>query len=286
MSRLPYRIRGVDRVVIHGGDAAVLPSWERQGINRAMSDFKNTAQYCDLVVNNSPVYGNFRVIHPLGNKIRRLLRPLRPMEFGREVRRDGSRLPGAAIAAAIMARSAWSRLRHRTPKSAARGLKVRPIHAFDSRFDALWEQASAPYEFIASRTSEFLSWRYDPRGSHYQTLAAVEGDTLLGYCVFTVHGSRGYIADLLTLPYRGDVVRHVVERAVQDLHRQGVAAVTCWLPQAHPYYRILRRSGFIDGRDQLQEINVGGESMADEDLTFVENPRVRVHFTHGDTDVV
>jgi hypothetical protein len=58
----------------------------------------------------------------------------------------------------------------------------------------------------------------------------------------------GQIADLLALPGRTDVVRSLVEDALDLFREAGVELVTCWMISRHPYNGILRRYGFIDSR--------------------------------------
>jgi hypothetical protein len=81
------------------------------------------------------------------------------------------------------------------------------------------------------------------------------------------------------------VVRSLVEDALRIFRKAGVEQVTCWMISRHPYNGILRRYGFYDSRS-----NVGFRyrtlALDRSELVFLEDPRARIHVTHGDSDWV
>lgn len=287
LARWEFRVRGVDREMIDAADSSVLPELQGRGIDTAADELARELFPSEVAFDNSPDRERVRLRGtPLGNRVRRLLKPLRPWTFARGVRSEGSRLPAPVIAGATATLSRWSQLRYRGPRAAGAEIRVAELGGFDERFDTLWETAARPYELIGVRSSAFLAWRYDPRGSDYRILGALDArDRLLGYAVTTIHGGRGYIADMLALPSRRDVAARLVEVAVDGFRQREASAATCWVPLVHPYYRVLRSSGFTDPRKD-GNIYYRTGTRPREELAFLANPKARLHVMHGDTDVV
>lgn len=63
---------------------------------------------------------------------------------------------------------------------------------------------------------------------------AEEDGRILGYAVLKRDRDLGYIADLLALPNRLDVVRSLVEDALRSFREADVAGVVCWMTSRHP----------------------------------------------------
>jgi hypothetical protein len=184
----------------------------------------------------------------------------------------------------------WRVIARRSGSSAgaARTLRPRGVDRFDPRFDALFAAAADSFDGISEGTSEFLSWRYgDRRGGKREVLVVEQpGDgRLLGYAVVRVAGRVGYLIDLLALPERPDAVEALVRSAVELAAASGAMVVKCWLPRRHPYRRQLRRAGFFDSR---RDAGVGYHAVeaSPDDLLPLTDPRARIHFTLGDTDLV
>jgi hypothetical protein len=88
------------------------------------------------------------------------------------------------------------------------------------------------------RHRAYLNWRYaDPRAGRYTIRVAEEKGELLGYVVPAVSRGKGFIADLLVLPGRLDVVAALVEDAAGHLAERGLSALRCWCAKRHPYRR-------------------------------------------------
>ncbi len=97
---------------------------------------------------------------------------------------------------------------------------------------------------------------------------------------------KGYLADLLALPGRDDVVQSLVRDALARFRAAGVSAVQWWSPTHHPYKQILARQGFLHKRRRKRELGYRALRASSEELAFLEDPRAAVHFVLGDTDVV
>jgi hypothetical protein len=162
----------------------------------------------------------------------------------------------------------------------------RTVVSIDQRFDALFEAAAGSFDLIGERTADYLTWRYgDPRGGRNVVRELVEDDRLAGYAVVRFAGDRAYLSDLLALPDRPDSVDALVADAVEVAARGGAAILECWLPRRHPYRAALRRWGFLDrGRDA--GISCHAVEMPEAELAPLDDPRARIHYTLGDTDLV
>ena len=217
---------------------------------------------------------------PLGNRIAVLHRVLRPVRPKAASRGDEDRSPPAVMTALW----ALGRLVAAVARPKSR-LRVAP-GTLDARFDRLFEEAASSFDCIAERTGEFLRWRYgDRRAGPFVVRTVAEGDRLLGYLVLRSGAATAYVADLLALPGREDVVDVLVGDAVDLAAKAGTALVGCWLPRRHPYRRSLVRHGFFVTRRDAG-VSYHAVDMDPEELRFLEDPQTRVHYTIGDTDLV
>jgi hypothetical protein len=150
--------------------------------------------------------------------------------------------------------------------------------------EGFFDAAARPFDFVIVRGRDYMNWRYcDPAAARFTVRTAEEGDRILGYLVFKISEGTGYIADLLALPDRHEVVRSLIEDALSAFREAGVESASCWMISRHPYNRILRRYGFADSKR-----DVGFEYRAitvdSRDVEFLDDPRARIHLTHGDSD--
>ncbi len=172
-------------------------------------------------------------------------------------------------------------------KTAAGSIRIVPTSTFDERIDAFWQEASMPYDFAIVRDREYLNWRFcDPRAGSFTVRQAEEERAIGGYAVTSMQADgRGFIADLLALPDRDDIVLALLNDALQQLQLAGAATVECWVPRYHPYRHAIDSSGFRHKRRTI-EMHVSGIRIEDAELAFLEDPRAAVHVSLGDTDLV
>jgi hypothetical protein len=265
-------------------DACVDPSMRGRGIFSRAVAYQECLEYrCDFSMHErssrAEVRGRLarRDQRPFGNGIRVLSRVLAP---GAAARLQGGRWMTARAGAygAWVLGSAIATLRGR-PR-----LEVRAA-SFDARYDGLFEAAAAAFDFIAERGAEFLRWRYDdPRGGRSVAREVVDRGALVGYAVVRTAGGRAYLADLLALPDRRDVVEALVRDAVEVGRSSGAAVIDCWLPRRHLYRAALQRGGFIDRGDA--GVSYHPVQASDQQLAPIAGPRARLHYTLGDTDLV
>ncbi len=157
---------------------------------------------------------------------------------------------------------------------------------FDSRVDVLWEEARQAFGLLLDRRQEFLNWRYcDPRGGAFNVVTAEQDGRILGYVVTRVSNGEGYVADLLALPGRLDVVDSLLADAIASLRAGGVERVECWTSRGHPYEEVLARRGFDKKKRTLRfSFRPCGASLAE--LTALRDPAAVIHLMPGDTDIV
>jgi hypothetical protein len=114
----------------------------------------------------------------------------------------------------------------------ARGNVVR-LNAFDFRVDRLWERARRPDRAMIIRNHQYLNWRYCQRPDATYSLYGVERDSeLAGFLVArttTYRGMRwGYLIDFLTPENERGVLSSLIDAALDEFRRSGVAAVACY----------------------------------------------------------
>jgi hypothetical protein len=291
-------LRGREGVRLQFVDTAVRPEWRGRGVSSASIAFRQRtlAPLYDLsvidaqsavMIQRARKFGT----RPLGNRIRPLVLPLRRREFARKWA-SGKRLPpwaGAPLALLLAARSVALRAVAGRPRDqGTQGtFSIAPVERFDHRIDSFFAAAAAPWELIMVRTRAHLDWRYcDRRGGVFHArIAEDEQGVILGYAIGRARGDQGYLADLLALPGRSDVVAALVAEMNAVLERAGCVDVLCWLPERHPYRAVLSGAGYLDARHR-PFITYRPCGAAAEELEFLGAPQTRVHFTIGDTDLV
>jgi hypothetical protein len=165
-------------------------------------------------------------------------------------------------------------------------LAFRDVLRFDARIDTFWEAASRSFEFIPSRTKEYLNWRYcDPRAGLFSVEVAEEDGRIVGYAVSATSHSRGYLVDVLALPERHDVVAALVTRAHASFAERGMDTVQCWIPERHAYREVLAQAGFEPAKNAMRMM-YRPLLATEEELAFLGGEQANMHFTLGDTDLV
>jgi GNAT superfamily N-acetyltransferase len=240
-----------------GGDVAVHPDYQGQGVFSAMTPF-----LFDINIKFDLSYG-YRSRHAA---VRRAVEPYHRQVFGNFIN--------------VFAAS--------TPLPASPGGTGSPtitsITSFDERADTLWREAVPAFDFIGDRGQAHLNWRFcDRRAGDYTVFGAEDSGRLLGYAVARTSYGRGYLVDLLVQPGRVDLATALARRALEGL--QNVEEVECWLPSRHPYFDALAAAGFATVRT-TQDVTYRHMRIPDEDLDFLREPSASVHFTLGDTDLV
>ena len=288
------RVRDRDYLVREGVDAAVDPQYRELGLYGAMLDqVRASPQQADFDLGYGYVSNKVLLQRRrrkgrkgLGNPIQVLEKPCRPRAIvARRRKRFGGRLPAPLAVLRIELERAFHRLGHPPYRDRARcDGSIATLERFDDRVEGFFDEAARPFEFVVVRTSDYMNWRFcDPAAGRFTVRAAEERGRLLGYLVFKITQGEGYIAELLALPGRTDVVRSLIEDALRLFREAGVDQVTCWMISRHPYNGILRRYGFIDSRRDpgFSCTTIDPDSTV---VDFLTDPGARIHLTHGDSD--
>lgn len=159
--------------------------------------------------------------------------------------------------------------------------------SFAEGFDGFTAEASRPFTLIAERTFARMCWRhFDPRGGPAELrVIRDDGGAIAAYTVLRARARRGYIADLLAMPGRDDMVAAALRDAVQRLGGIGFTKVAAWLPRVHAYRRVFLAQGFRPS-GRIMDLRYQPVAMAADTLAFLDAPDAAFHFMAGDTDLV
>lgn len=288
--RYDVRVHGARRVMIDLPDLAVEPEYQGQRISSVGSAWAEQRLPSDLQIEDST--------HPrvAGRTLRTGSRPVancvRPLHLVCDVRRWASewrsirRIPeAAAVLAARWLAAGWS-LHARRSRAASPTGAIRTVTRFDARADCFFERAAAPFDLIFEAGRDYLNWRYcDRRAGPFVVRAFERAGELEGYAVARAAPPEGFVAELLALPGRLDVVEALARDVTGLLREKGAARIVCWLPARHPYRSVLRRLGFLSlGRHFPSRYRA--ERVRLEDLEFLERRSARLHYVIGNTDIV
>ncbi len=290
------RVRGRDYLAREEGDAAVDPRYQGSGLYRALLDYIYESPRDDDFSLTFWFSTNPRTRRPgrvedgqlLANPIRVLEKPYDARAIvARRREKYGGRLPAPLAALRIKARTIVNSLSHPPYWRSTKGAwSIATLERFDDRIGGFFDEAAAPFDFVVVRSKDYLNWRYcEPAAGRFTVRVAEEDERILGYLVFKVTEGGGYIADLLALPGRNDVVRSLLEDALGLLREANVELVTCWMVSRHPYSAILRRYGFFDSRKDVG-CRYRTLSFDRSELGFLRDGAARIHLTHGESDWV
>jgi hypothetical protein len=124
------------------------------------------------------------------------------------------------------------------------------LDAFDGRIDALWERARRSGGAMVVRDHRYLNWRFCERpDATYLKYGSEGGSDLTGFLVARVSAYRGmpwgYLVDFLTAENStSDALSSLIDEAIGEFRRLGVAAVVCYTTDAAAREAFIR-SGFF-----------------------------------------
>ena len=289
----PYLFHGSRVTIFRGWDSAVHPRLHGQGIMRDLRAFVRERSHveCDAHIGaftRSPAMLRLHEYEgriAVGAKLETLIAPL---TLGSAIDalklRSWRSFPKAVRSAGALARWAIGR---RSPAAPVQGCTVRDAGRFDERVTPLFEEASGAFDAVLERTPAFLNWRYaDRRGGEFAIKLAEESERLVGYTVLRVTGGHAYIADLLVMPGRDDVLRALAGAALAHFRGSGLDALECMIPAWHPYVPILQDCGFVGRRVRKTPFSFLPLRMTPAELSFLQDPDLRLHLLLGDSDTI
>jgi GNAT superfamily N-acetyltransferase len=262
------QVHGRELLAKQGVDFCVHPDFQRLGIRKKFYQLAMETPHRNFHVNFGPDSG-----HPAMRRVEDAL----------------DRAEVRTIANQIQA-LVWQRERSPAPNVWARAsLTVGQATAFDQRFDAFGAAAAEPFDFLCTRDSNVLNWRYaDPRAGRFAIHVCEEGTRVLGFAASSLpHNGRAAIADLLALPGRVDVVGELLATAIAKLVEAGASKIEAWLPTHHPYQSLFLEQGFRRRNRAVSFLlRPATEYEASLDMSFRSDPRAAIHISLGDSDLV
>lgn len=286
------RVRGASRTALFTPDLAVDPEFQGRGISIACSAWRDAqlTAFSDLEIDDS---NNPRMVSrrrgrgdtPIANQLRALYLVRSPARVPRTVV-GRMHVPLPVLRLVLHGAAAAARCRAALRSSPPLAQPPYTVARFDQRADSFFERAAAPFDFIYDADQRRLNWRYcDRRAGPFVARIVEDGEGIAGYAVHRIGRPQGHLVDLLALPGRDDIVEALARDAVERLVERGAAVVTCWLPDRHPYRRVLRRLGFVTSPRPLPR-RYRAQRLPAADLAFLERPEARLHLVMGSGDLV
>jgi hypothetical protein len=177
----------------------------------------------------------------------------------------------------------------KTPK----GVVIKTISVFDSRFDDFWSTVKTNQNIILKRDSIYLNWRYTQcPEKQYKIYIAERNNELLAWMVVRVLKrfglNNGAIVDMMGKTNQEDTLHTLILKAVEDFKLKDVDLVACSVPKSNGYYKILKNCGFATCPDSLnpkKEAFIVYPLSEEPNMDLVKNAN-SWYITWGDTDVV
>ena len=127
-------------------------------------------------------------------------------------------------------------------------IEIEKVGELDSQFEHFWDKAISLYPIMGIRNRSYMTWRYLNHPTRdYTIYRAMEKEEMRGFIIIRKVDLLGFnsavIVDLLAL--REDVLMALVEEGIGYSQREGVDVLGFMVPETHPYYRLLRKHGFL-----------------------------------------
>jgi hypothetical protein len=164
-----------------------------------------------------------------------------------------------------------------------RGVEIKKVGQLDDSFDSFWQKALSLFPIIGIRNRNYLTWRYLQHPTrNYTIYQAKQNGEMKGYIVLRkvelLNFNSAVIVDLLAMD-EGTLLT-LVERGIQHSRQGGADLLGFLVPQDHPYYKILRKKGFLRS-PKIFQFMVYPHS----DRKIFLSPE-KWYVTWGDTDVI
>ncbi len=162
-------------------------------------------------------------------------------------------------------------------------IEIEEITQWDILFDHFWQKAISLNQIIGIRDQTYFNWRYFQHPTRTYTIyRAIKGGEMKGYIILRKVALLGFnsavIVDLLALDEK--ILMFLVDRGIEFSQIQGVDLLGFMVPRVHPYYKLLRRYGFIPSFKTFLFMIYSHEKS---DILF--DPQ-KWYVNWGDTDVI
>ena len=157
--------------------------------------------------------------------------------------------------------------------------KFRQIH---SKMHMKTEADLRSHDFIFSRDSKALKWRFINHPNSYKLYYLRKEKEIIGYLSYRILYGNGItnlvIADYLFLKGNENKLQSLLNRVLKDSIQENVTTIKVWCPHDSPYFRILRDFGFMNGG------NIPVISYQNEFALEIQTGCKNWHFTISDSD--
>lgn len=181
--------------------------------------------------------------------------------------------------------------RPRAPSLPA-GWQLRPVDAFDDRFDGLWDAFARGVGIAVRRDRRYLAWRYGSKPlEEYRTQGLFQGERLLGfvtYCVKPKHGGVvGYLMELIPHPDAPEAGEILARAAVRDVAARGADVILAWNFEHSPTHAAHRAAGFFPFPEWARPIELHFGALAlDPAVRPLVTERRSWYISYSDSDTV
>ncbi|MBM4276278.1 MAG: GNAT family N-acetyltransferase [Deltaproteobacteria bacterium] len=162
-------------------------------------------------------------------------------------------------------------------------IEIEKVGELDSQFEHFWDKAISLYPIMGIRSRSYMTWRYLHHPTRtYIIYRAMEKGEMRGYIILRKVDLLGFnsavIVDLLAID--ADALTALGKKGIAYSQKEGVDLLGFMVPETHPYYRLLRKHGFLRSPKTFRFMLYPHEQ--DKELL---NPK-RWHINWGDTDVI
>jgi hypothetical protein len=164
-----------------------------------------------------------------------------------------------------------------------KGIEVEEIQQLDDQFEPFWRKALSLNPIMGTRDQNYMTWRYVQHPTRtYTIFRATQNGEMGGFIVLRkvdlLEFNSAVIVDLLALDR--NFLMALVDKGIEQGQKQGVDLLGFMVPQGHPYYKILRKKGFLRS-PKIFQFMVYPHS----DRKIFLSPE-KWYVTWGDTDVI
>ncbi len=147
-----------------------------------------------------------------------------------------------------MARLFYTLLFAKRKKRALAGVVIEEVAQLDDAFNRFLDKTFSLYPIMGIRDRDYMTWRYFRHPTRTYTIyRAMEKGEMRGFIILRkvdlLAFNSAVIVDLLALDV--DALTALVEKGIAYSQREGVDLLGFMVPETHPYYRLLRKHGFL-----------------------------------------
>jgi GNAT superfamily N-acetyltransferase len=144
---------------------------------------------------------------------------------------------------------------HQIRSKETEGIEVDQVDQLDDGFDQFWKRVFSLCSIMGVRDRSFLNWRYFQNPARTYTIyRAMKKAEMSGYLILRkvdlLDFNSAAIVDLLA--FDKETLKALVLRGIEHSYNEGTVLLGFMVPKIHPYYRDLRRWGFLPSLKTFQ----------------------------------